>query len=430
MLLMLLAGGLGVLVLFYRRPELCILAVVPFTMLVGFQIGTGTNISLNVTIIFTALLCGLWIFNMLVFDREIKLVPSRVNLPAILLIIAIILSFSNGSIPGKYNPPELASLPAQAGAAALYILSIGGLLLVGNHFREMRWLRGFTWMFIMLAGLYILSIVIPYNQWVKIPFSPGIGGSMLWVWLAALSTGQALFNRDLKPIWRVILGLLVLAELLASWIHGYKEWVSGWFPTSVAILAVIWLRSRRLGVTVSLLLGIAAFVYYLPLVSELMSPSQTYSISSRGATLPIMWELIKSYPIFGMGPANYYYYTQLIPLMGYYVRFNSHNNYVDILAQTGLVGFTLFGWLMFEIGRLGLRLREQVVGGGFTQGYVNGVLGGLAGMLVSGLLGDWFMPFLYNIGITGFRASIFAWFFLGGLIAVDRIHAGAKDVGG
>ncbi len=42
-------------------------------------------------------------------------------------------------------------------------------------------------------------------------------------------------------------------------------------------------------------------------------------------------------------------------------------------------------------------------------------------MLASGMLGDWFLPYLYNIGIPGFRSSVFAWIFLGGLLALARI---------
>ena len=41
-------------------------------------------------------------------------------------------------------------------------------------------------------------------------------------------------------------------------------------------------------------------------------------------------------------------------------------------------------------------------------------------MLLSGLLADWFLPFVYNIGLAGLRASILGWVFLGGLVALER----------
>ena len=38
---------------------------------------------------------------------------------------------------------------------------------------------------------------------------------------------------------------------------------------------------------------------------------------------------------------------------------------------------------------------------GFAQAYVYGALGGLAGMVVAGMLGDWVLPFFYNVGLAG-----------------------------
>jgi len=38
------------------------------------------------------------------------------------------------------------------------------------------------------------------------------------------------------------------------------------------------------------------------------------------------------------------------------------------------------------------------------------------------MLGDWILPFLYNIGLMGFRASILFWLFTGGLIALARMQ--------
>jgi O-antigen ligase len=133
-----------------------------------------------------------------------------------------------------------------------------------------------------------------------------------------------------------------------------------------------------------------------------------------------MFELIKASPILGLGPANYYYYTPLYPILGWVVNFNSHNNYVDIAAQMGLVGLAIFAWLVIEVVNLGLNLRKRVKDG-FCRGYIYAVMGGIAGMLVSGFMADWFLPFLYNIGIPGFRTSILAWLFIGGMIALIQI---------
>lgn len=134
----------------------------------------------------------------------------------------------------------------------------------------------------------------------------------------------------------------------------------------------------------------------------------------------VLAEIVKVNPISGLGPANYYWYTPLFPVLGWYVSFSSHNQYVDIVAQTGLLGLACFLWFAWGVGRLGWRLRARVPEG-FAQVYVYGALGGLAGTLVAGLLADWVLLFVYNIGLKGFRASVLGWLFLGGLVAVEEV---------
>ena len=103
------------------------------------------------------------------------------------------------------------------------------------------------------------------------------------------------------------------------------------------------------------------------------------------------------------------------------MSFNSHSQYVDLIAQVGLLGLVCFLWIFFEIGRLGWSIKDRIPDD-FARSYVYGVLGGIAGTLVAAFLVDWVLPFVYNIGFEGFRASILAWIFLGGLIGVEQIY--------
>jgi hypothetical protein len=131
---------------------------------------------------------------------------------------------------------------------------------------------------------------------------------------------------------------------------------------------------------------------------------------------------VEESPIVGTGPANYYHYTANFPILGWYVQFFSHNNYQDLLLQTGVLGLLAFCWFAFEAARLILRLRTQVPSG-FPMAYVIGALGGLAGSLAAGMLGDWIIPFYYNGGILGFRSSLLFWISLGGLLTLKRHYA-------
>jgi O-antigen ligase len=193
-----------------------------------------------------------------------------------------------------------------------------------------------------------------------------------------------------------------------------NEWKSGYLPAFASVVVIIALRSTRVG----LLIAVVGPMIATYLSSQAVATDE-YSYSTRIEAWEIVLNMVKVSPLFGFGPSNYFWYTPLFPIRGYYVNFNSHNQYVDLIAQTGLLGLAGFLWFAVEVGRLGWRLRSQAPAG-FAQAYVIGALSGLAGMLVAGMLADWFLPFVYNIGFSGFRAAMYAWLFLGGLVSIER----------
>jgi O-antigen ligase len=85
-------------------------------------------------------------------------------------------------------------------------------------------------------------------------------------------------------------------------------------------------------------------------IGDLVSGGEDYSLSTRWEAYGLYFQIAKANPIIGLGPANVYWYTPLFPIRGYAVNYNSHNNYVDIIAQFGIIGLILFVWLAWEIG--------------------------------------------------------------------------------
>jgi O-antigen ligase len=148
--------------------------------------------------------------------------------------------------------------------------------------------------------------------------------------------------------------------------------------------------------------------------------TEEYSWGTRLDAWKIVLEIAKVNPILGLGFSNYYWYTPLFAIRGWFISFNSHSQFVDLIAQTGILGLGCFLWLFWENGRLAWRLRGKV-SDGFAQAYVHGILAGLVGTLVAAALVDWVLPFVYNIGFRGFRASILPWVFLGGLVGLEQI---------
>ena len=101
------------------------------------------------------------------------------------------------------------------------------------------------------------------------------------------------------------------------------------------------------------------------------------------------------------------------------MSFNSHSQLIDLIVQTGYLGLIGFFWVFFELGRLSWKLSTQL-SDGFERGYTYGIFAGIIATVVAALLGDWVLPFVYNVGMTGFRASILPWIFMGGVIFLEQ----------
>jgi hypothetical protein len=414
-------GGTLALIFLNRHLEWGLLLLFPVTFLIPLNIATGTKVSLNTSLLFVAFLIAAWLLRMIVFQKDVRLAASRVNTPALLFILAATISLLIGNTPLIIKATHQASLPAQLGGWMIMIFSVTMLLLVANSLRSIRWLQAFVWSFLAFGGVYTL-FCIQYGIYGanQLFFQEGISGGVFWIFLAVLGMGQFLFNRQLAWHWRLLAAGISVTGLAFGWLRG-KEWLSGWLPPLMGVYLLCWLRSWKLGALVTLAGLVLLIPKFTELYAEVATPTQQWSAYTRWLTWSMMAQIVKASPIFGVGPANPYHYSNLFSYGGYFVNLNSHNNYWDLATQTGLLGLGLFLWIVAELALLGWRLRKQVTDA-FSQSYVNSVLAGFAAMLASGMLADWFMPYLYNIGMPGFRGSIFGWLFLGGLLSLEILQ--------
>ena len=401
--------AVGLVLSFLRWPPLGIILASLAGMVVSYVGPSG----LNVTMILVGLLLGLWLLDMMVNQRQIRLAPSRTLWPLLSFLVVALLSFGVGQL-SWFTFALHAPLGAQLGGLSILVLSAGTFLLVANRVQDLTWLSRMTWAFLAFGVLAIVvgSVLPKFGLPTQNLVQPA--GSVYFIWLVAMAFSQAAFNTDLHPRWRVALGGLVLYTCYYLFFVRFAD-KSGWLPTLFCIAAIIVFRSWRVGLV---LIPVAA-ITGLYLTTGLVN-SEEYSFSTRFDAWSIMAQIIKINPVLGLGFANYYWYTPLFPIRGYAVSFNSHNNFVDIVAQTGFVGLICVLLFFWQVGRLGWRLREQAPAG-FAQAYAYGALGGLAGMVVAGMMGDWVLPFFYNIGLNGFRSSMFGWLFLGGLVSIEQI---------
>jgi hypothetical protein len=244
-----------------------------------------------------------------------------------------------------------------------------------------------------------------------------------WVLLTALAAGQLLFNRALSTRWRMFL-IAILASVLAySFFGEQQERTSNWVGVGVVIAVLLWLRlpkMRWIVVGVIGLLLISGVLFQAIYTFAGGDAKWEESGASRGVLIGRVLEDSMRNPITGIGPAAYRWYGMTRPL-GYQGAWwiqpliNSHNNYVDLFSQTGIVGIGLFLWFMFELLRVARKLHRQYADG-FAGGYVASMLGAWFSIMIIMALADWFLPFIYNIGFRGFQASVLVWMFFGGLL--------------
>lgn len=426
--------ALAVVLVCLRYPSLGLLLVIVLGQLLPFTLGTGTGTRLNPAVLLVLWLLVVWFLRMVV-RREASLSPYLPIPLTFLLLLAVAVALAVGQI--RWYPISGASLASQLGGVAVYVTSLGALLLSAHQINDLKWLRRMVYTVFAIGAVYLGSLITwrVGGRFIEQYFTSGALGSLFWVWLVALAAGEILFNANLTPGKRLALAGLIAATFYVRIVTG-GEWASGWLPAIVALLVVIWGRYRRLG-WAGIVVLLAAFIANSGGLLQAVAADEYGNLfpwEARTAAWRVVLQATSVNPIFGLGPSNYYYYVRLFPLPGWqstwFVPFSSHNNFVDIYAQFGLVGLALFAGLIVSLGREIWLLRRRVTDD-FERGFIYAALGGLVGSLIAGLLGDWFLPFVYNIGIAGVRSSVIMWLFLGSVLAIRRRYdqASAPPVG-
>ena len=443
--------GLAGLAVIIRKPHIGVIGLIPASMLVPVSIGTGTGTEINATVALWAALLVLWLLSMML-RRQVRFIASPVILPAFAFGVAAILAFLSGQLPWFVALP--APIAAQIGGLALMLLAVGTVILVAHQMQDVRWLRWLTWVFLALGAVYLASRIIPGARPVTRLFQYGSESSMFWTWIMAVAFSQALVNRSLSKSWRLALFAIVGMAVYIGFFQR-RDWTSGWMPGVVAMIITVWMARPRLGLLATLVGGVVALLQLDVILDLVYIGDNEYSAFTRLEAWSILLEIAKVNPVLGLGPANYYFYTPLFPILGYAISFNSHNNYIDLVAQTGVLGLACFLWFSARLLQVGWRVwRTQLrpppdnqlrpaffarssppadtvrlpieslfsaQDAHFLHAFVIGAFSGFAATLFSGMLGDWFLPFVYNVGFVGFRSAIYGWLFAGGLVAVDQI---------
>jgi O-antigen ligase len=429
-LLLMLGIGFGGLLFLLQEPGLGLVALAALSFTLPLTFGTGTEVRLTAPVLLIAGVAAAWLLTGL-HGQSLRLPVSRTVLPLLLFVASGLVSLLAGRAywdPLVPQPRNL--LLVQLGQWGMWALSALAFLLGAELGRRTEWLRRATWAFLAAAGFMVLVSLLPVvgpplGAW----FNFGGAGDMAWVWLGGLATGQLVFNQRLTRARRLLLLTMLLAAGYILWLPS-RVWVSGWAPFTLAVVAVLgvwlWRRNRALAVFAAVGLAFVVLALYPALRQHAGGESEfEASWGGRAVLYRAVLKVVEDHPILGLGPAAYRQYAAAHwlatgPGHALYIRpqVSSHNNYIDIYAQQGLVGLALFLWFLAEVALLGRRLTRRF-DGDFQDGYVQGALGGLVATVLAMMLADWFLPFIYQIGFAGFRTSAVAWMFLGGLVALE-----------
>jgi O-antigen ligase len=283
------------------------------------------------------------------------------------------------------------------------IISPLAILIFANNIRSIRALQFFTWWFIIYGAICMVMWIIKIDP----PIFFNLRGQ-LPVWVSLLVVGQVLFNKDLPFPVRVVLPIIAAGWVYIQFGLG-RTWVSGWLPLFGGIGLVIFLYSRKLSMLLLIPLGI-----YVAANSDLLTRTIEDENQESGITRVEAWDrtlaVVGDHYLLGTGPAGYYFYLQIF-IGGRYQL--SHNNYVDILAETGVVGFALYIGLWLANGWVVWKTYVTVPKGGFRHALAASLVACYPVTLVVMALGDWVLPFPYTQTLAAISYTIWPWLLVG-----------------
>jgi len=408
------------------------------TSLLGYGVAlvpvVGTAVPLGIdtgrgSIVVAALMLGMALLGVwgiwFVLARDITLVRTPINGPVALVGLAWIVALVSSH---AFVDPRLAIrlgvpfLTTQLAALAVTYASLGLLMLAANVGRDLRFARAATWLVIGVGAVVCLASVAGLSSFVAFTNT----GGLFTNWVVSLAYGQALFNHRLAAWVRAGLLLLAVAWVTQAAVYG-TAWLSGWVPTLAAVLVITLLRSRLLFGALGLVGATVGVAFHERIYQAVFLSQLDEGSDSRLDIWAQAWDLLSQHPLFGTGPVGYaaYYMTFY---QGSGSSMSTHSNFIDVAAQTGIVGTLAFLWLLGALAVVATRACRRWRAG-FPGGFAAGVSGGYAGAVISMALGDWVMPFIYNQGIGGFRYTVHTWVFLGLLAGLAATPVRASDRG-
>lgn len=380
---------------------------------VPLSIGTGTQSPLVAALLWGCGLLGFWLVRSVV-TRDFSIPRSFVFLPTIALILTWTISYLYAD--ATYSPLVYVwemYRRSRTGQLGVVIISAGVLLLALKVGGDVRWIKLATWTMLIFGTLIVVMFYLHFDS---TPLWRAMSdGGLFTLWVVALAYGQALYNDKVPRSVRGCLVILTLAWLYKA-IFLQNLWFSGWVPALVAFAVITLFRSPKFFLFLASVSGALVVLKWSVVYHALWDAKVAEGDTSRFGIWDQALELFHRSPILGTGPAGYAAYYQSV-FFGSQFSMSTHSGYMDVLIETGVLGVIIFAWFWLAILHSGWKARS-VWKDGFAGGFAQGAFGGMFGVLAGMALGDWFIPFVYNATIAGFRYTVHSWIFLGFLAAL------------
>ena len=141
-------------------------------------------------------------------------------------------------------------------------------------------------------------------------------------------------------------------------------------------------RSKRQGLVVAGAIVLAVVALVLLFFNERHNPSENYT---RIAIWQAALGVIQRFPLLGVGMFGFSHIYPAVRLPdGDEIAFHAHSVYLTFFAETGIVGFSAFLWVLISFAR---ELRARLAQASATASVLSlAIAAGVVGMLVQGLI--------------------------------------------
>ena len=393
------------------------------------------------------LLLGIWLAHIAVCGR-LRLERSPFYLPLLIyLTVALVTLFFAHNVK---QGGEVLLL--QLWLLAFYVLVI-------NNFRDPTAASGVLWT-IVLVGLVVASLgLLQYNGIHLIPQPEAVGDMPLSTlgnpnFVAHYLEVVILLTVGLLPVRRRLWERFLLAvTLVVTCSHMVlTQSRGGWLATAVGLLVLFLARRKRFRWGTSPVLAIVVVALLSPAVELVLNnvywgqdslndrfgriaknsidralssfERRDFSISQRRIVWADTFELIEEHFWLGVGPGNYELFLPAHrsvtrhrawkELMGgrTQVAFRAHNEYLEVLAESGIFGLAALLWLLGTMLWVGYRfLKTQADDDSTSRAITSSCLAGLVATLVHSL---------FSFNLQDPTSAAHFWLLGGLLVAVNK----------